>query len=286
MLVFIVYDSSCNCYINKRIANRRQQGYLMVNKEVCTNCQSEITEFEQAYLFQGNVVCQLCDQSLRPSPVSKFDEPLELSLQAEDVVASAEVPPPVYQRPQISPARDWDLATAKRNRTLYLTFFILMIIGNGITMGTAAGVLLYLPALVLFLIFFLRTAKMVGGYSTLELIGIGIGAFIPVISLIVLGIVDVKLYKSIRGVDGKTTPSYGGPREFSSMSLYSLLLVAFPYIGLPLAFFAIRRISNSQGRLYGRKLAIISLTLNLFALAFLIFIIIMAILDDPAAATG
>lgn len=254
---------------------------------MCSNCRSEITEFEQAYIFNGNVVCQLCEQELRRVKTPAKAEPAELKLIEEDIATPPAVPavPPGYLRSKPSFQQNRDLDAAKKKRALYLTFFVLAIIGNGITMATPMGLLLYLPCLAAFLYFFLSTAKTVGEYSTWALVGIGLGLFIPGVSIIILLIVDTKLYQSIRDADGAAHPDRG-PREFCSMGLYSLILFLFPYIGLPLAYFALRRISRSEGRLYGKTLAVISLVLNALMLGLLILIIILALLDEPAAATG
>lgn len=43
--------------------------------EICSNCEWEIARSEQAYVFEGKIVCTECDNTLRSSPV---DEPAEI----------------------------------------------------------------------------------------------------------------------------------------------------------------------------------------------------------------
>ncbi len=253
----------------------------MPTTETCTHCQSEITPFEQAYLVNGKVVCQLCNERLLQPPDVVDESPLAL-VEEEEFTPSG---PPALEPAEPEAGSDFDLPLAKKRRKLYLTFFVLMVIGNGVTMAHPAGVLLYLPCLVAFMCYFLSTTKLVLGYSTGKLVAMGAGLFIPGVSLIVLLCIDTTLYKQIRERE-HATPQGEGPREFCSMGLYAFLLIPIPIVGLPLAIFAMRRIKKSDGRLYGNVLALIALILNAIYLGLIVFVIIMAILDDPANATG
>jgi hypothetical protein len=72
------------------------------------------------------------------------------------------------------------------------------------------------------------------------------------------------------------SPSPGNPPrgtvrpQLSSMAVYSLVLCLLPYLGLPLAIGALRRIARSEGRLYGRPLAWASVVVNVLCLGFLL----------------
>ena len=46
-----------------------------IDIEICTNCEWEIARSEQAYVFEGKIVCGECDNTLRSGPV---DEPAEI----------------------------------------------------------------------------------------------------------------------------------------------------------------------------------------------------------------
>ncbi len=43
-----------------------------IDIEICSKCEWEIARSEQAYVFEGNIVCGECDNTLRSGPV---DEP-------------------------------------------------------------------------------------------------------------------------------------------------------------------------------------------------------------------
>jgi hypothetical protein len=70
-------------------------------------------------------------------------------------------------------------------------------------------------------------------------------------------------------------------RQLSSLAVFSLVLgMFFPFVGLPMAIVAVREISKSEGRLYGKTLAWISIVLNSIMLAMLIFGVTMGILNS------
>ena len=253
----------------------------MPTTETCTNCQSEISPFEQAYLINGNVVCQQCNEQWLQSPKIQ-DEPSLVLVEEDELTPSAT---PIFEPAEPEAEPDFDLALAKKRRKLYLIFFVLMVISNVVTMGHPAGLLFYFPFLIAFMCYFLSTAKLVLGYSTGKLVAMGVGLFIPVVSLIILLCIDTTLYKEIREREHPVGQGQG-PREFCSMGLYAFLLTPIPIIGLPLAILAMRRIKKSEGRLYGNVLALISLIFNAFYLGLIVLIVILALLDKPAVPTG
>lgn len=67
------------------------------------------------------------------------------------------------------------------------------------------------------------------------------------------------------------------PSQLSSLAVWSLILCLFPYVGLPMAICAVRTISKSEGRLYGKKLAWASVMVNGLVLAIMIFGITMGV---------
>lgn len=46
-----------------------------IDIEICSKCEWEIARSEQAYVFEGKIVCAECDNTLRSGPV---DEPAEI----------------------------------------------------------------------------------------------------------------------------------------------------------------------------------------------------------------
>jgi len=73
------------------------------------------------------------------------------------------------------------------------------------------------------------------------------------------------------------------PPQLSSLAVYSLFLFLLPYVGLPMAIAALRRIARSEGRLYGRKLAWAAVAVNalglLVILAGIVLIVILTMLE-------
>ena len=69
-----------------------------------------------------------------------------------------------------------------------------------------------------------------------------------------------------------------GPPQLSSMAVYSLVLCLLPYLGLPLAIGALRRIARSEGRLYGRKLAWAAVVVNVLCLGIMLGSLILSLL--------
>jgi len=69
-------------------------------------------------------------------------------------------------------------------------------------------------------------------------------------------------------------------RQLSSVAVFSLVLCLLPYIGLPMAIASARKISKSDGRLYGKTLAWVSVVVNSLLLAAMVFGIIMGVLSS------
>ncbi len=67
------------------------------------------------------------------------------------------------------------------------------------------------------------------------------------------------------------------PPVLSSLAVYSLILCLLPYLGLPMAIGALRRIAHSDGRLYGRKLAWASVIVNVLSLLFTLAVIVVTV---------
>ncbi len=159
---------------------------------------------------------------------------------------------------------DWNIVEIRKRRARYLALFILMIACNvmlviagnihGFLIGKSLLIPISLVVGILFLIIFDSVAKQVLGYSTGMLIFISfIILFIPFASLITIAIVDNKIYAAIKGRQDNIGMA---KRQLCSLAIFSILLFILPVIGLPLAALAIRRISKSEGQLYGKTLAV------------------------------
>lgn len=176
-------------------------------------------------------------------------------------------------------ATEWTTEEIKTRRTIYLLVFLLMIAGNivgAIFGGKGGAVAVNLATGVVFLVLFNSVAKRVLSYSGGTLVGISLVIlFIPFFSLLTIAIVDRKVYDAIRE---KETPSGQIKRQLSSLAVFSLVLCLLPYVGLPMAIAAVRRISRSEGRLGGKTLAWISVVVNSLLLAMTILGITIGIL--------
>ena len=97
-----------------------------------------------------------------------------------------------------------------------------------------------------------------------------------------LAAANVELWKrhaeSKRTGPARNSPTTQPPPQLSSLAVYSLVLCLLPYIGLPMAVAALRRIARSEGRLYGRKLAWASIVINSLGLIFTLAVCALAVL--------
>jgi hypothetical protein len=183
---------------------------------------------------------------------------------------------------------EWTTEEIKRRRTIYLLVFLFTIAGN------IAGAILaekgvinssifevnFLMGIV-FLAFFAWVAKGVLKYSTGTLVGMSLVIlFIPFISILMIAIIDRKIYDAIKQ---KETPTGQVKRQISSLAVFSLVFCFLPYVGLPMAICAVRKISKSEGRLSGKELAWVSIGVNCFLLAMMIFGITMYILTSKSS---
>ncbi len=179
---------------------------------------------------------------------------------AKQDVAAVTAPPP-----------DWNSEEIRKKRYDYLVVFLLMIITSivGSGFGMNIGFLANLVLGGIFLTIFVTVVQRVLGYSTVTLLGLSLVIlFVPFLSLLLIAIVDRKVYDAIR--QGEPLQSPIRP-QLSSLAVCSLVLCLLPYIGLPMAIYAVRRITHSNGRLYGEKCASVSVVVNA---AFLLFMIV------------
>jgi len=72
-------------------------------------------------------------------------------------------------------------------------------------------------------------------------------------------------------------PPGNRPRGAVPPQLSSMVLCLLPYLGLPLAIGALRRIARSEGRLYGRQLAWASVIINVLSLGIMLGGLIMSL---------
>jgi hypothetical protein len=172
---------------------------------------------------------------------------------------------------------------ARSHRKTYLTFFVLSLaafIAAVILRATISSLSVNTPSshaiknlsvffvvalalelvfLVCFIVTFLRAAREVHCYSTGKLILYLVLLLIPIVSLIVLVVLDHSMYLESLGEEERPTAEHP---HFSELAIWSLSVVLFPVLGLPLAIVALHKLDRSGGKLKGRNLAITSIALN------------------------
>ena len=174
----------------------------------------------------------------------------------------------------------WSPDEIKKRRVIYLVVFLVMIAGNiaGSLFGAEGAFAINLVIGIVFLALFNAVAKRVLGYSGGTLVGISLVIlFIPFFSLLTIAVVDRKVYDTIKETQA---PPGEIKRQLSSLAVFSLVLCLLPCVGLPMAIASVRKISKSEGRLYGKTLAWVSVVINGLLLAMMIFGITMGILSS------
>jgi hypothetical protein len=64
--------------------------------EICSDCEREMPRSEQAYVFEGRIVCGVCDNTLRAGPVDEpvaAPEPPALPEPISTILLQSEAPP-------------------------------------------------------------------------------------------------------------------------------------------------------------------------------------------------
>lgn len=225
--------------------------------EKCSKCDSLLDEGAQAFVFGGEIVCGGCDELLRKG----------YNILGVDAGGSVS-------------GDEWDVVSAKKMRRVYLLFFVLGIFAYfTIVPLKILGFLLYLICQVLFLVFFLTTARLVKGYSITKTVFTCIGLFIPFVSLILLFYIDGDLYKRIKNRENPEGFTGDIKRRFCVCGLCSFLLFLLPLFGLPLGIFALVKISKSEGRLYGMKLAWVAVVFNTVFFLFYCFCFVLNLME-------
>ncbi len=175
---------------------------------------------------------------------------------------------------------NWNLDAVQKQRRVYLAVFIAMIavsIGWAIH-GGVVGFIVHLGLSILFLLLFLRVTRLVLGYSAALLTVIALVIlFVPFLSLLVIAILDWKIY-------GKMLPRLAAVSstkpQLCSLAIAALVFSVFPPIGFPASICALRDISKSKGKLYGKKCAWVALIISGALLSLIIFGITRGIIES------
>lgn len=177
--------------------------------------------------------------------------------------------------------KEWDIESVKHRRKIWLTFLFVdlaALVTFTFIFGSGAAIVAHAVCVAIFLSLYLPVAKRVLNPSDYSVTGIFIGTLL--FPLFGWAYADRKIYDAIRQ---KASPLTSAKPQLISLAVFSLVLCLLPYAGLPMAICAVRRIGRSNGQLYGKKLAWVSVIINAAVLALMIFGITMGILSSRHA---
>ena len=179
---------------------------------------------------------------------------------------------------QPPPKKEWDLESVKRQRKRWLIFLFVdlaALITFDTIFGNASAIVAHGVCVAIFLSLYFPVAKRVLNPSDYSIVGIFSGTlFFPLLGW---AYADNKIDNAIRQ---REAPATSAKPQFCSLAIFSLVLFLLPYVGLPMAICAVRKIAHSDGRLYGKKFAWVSVVVNALLLALMIFGITMAIISS------
>lgn len=166
----------------------------------------------------------------------------------------------------------------KKRRRIYLVLFLAMIVAHIIEAFSTARIQAYLAFLILAVVFltqFLKVIKIVLGYSSGSIVGILLLILLPIplVPIITIVVLDHKIYQVIRHGGAKPTQEHP---QICALAYWSLILFFFPYVGLPMSIFALRKIARSHGTLRGKGIAWAALVINLLFLGTMILGIVLS----------
>ncbi|MGB2809728.1 MAG: hypothetical protein WBC22_18450 [Sedimentisphaerales bacterium] len=119
--------------------------------EICSNCGWEIARSEQAYVFEGKIVCAECDNTLRSGPVDEPADTPELSALPEPISTAQSQP----EAPSLSVSVEQEKANQGQDADKPVAFIIagviLCLLGIGlISMGLVSLAVLLLLGMPMF----------------------------------------------------------------------------------------------------------------------------------------
>ncbi len=119
--------------------------------EICSKCEWEMARSEQAYVFEGNIVCAECDNTLRSGQVDELAEILEPPTAPEPIITVQSQP----EAPSFSEPVEQEKANQNRDADEPVGFIIagviLCLLGIGlISIGVVSLVVLFLLGMPIF----------------------------------------------------------------------------------------------------------------------------------------
>ena len=231
-----------------------------------------------------NMICRICQHKIADDDVNSVDGWLYCSSCLKEKKDSTEVDNP--SKIKLSSETGWTIGEMKIRRAIYLIVFLLLFASNFacFLFGTMGIYVIHIIIIIVFLAIFINVARLVLGYSWGNLAGIALIMFIPFVSLLTVMYVDRRIYAVVKGVQEPPSQinQQSGQiiRQLSSLAVFSLVLCPIPFIGLPMAIVAVRKISRSNECLYGKTLARISVVVNGLLLGMMILGITIGILTS------
>jgi hypothetical protein len=119
--------------------------------EICSNCEWEIARSEQAYVFEGKIVCVECDNTLRSGPVDELAEILEPPTAPEPIITVQSQP----EAPSLSEPVEQEKANQNQDAAEPVGFIIagviLCLLGIGlISIGLVSLAVMFLLGMPIF----------------------------------------------------------------------------------------------------------------------------------------
>ncbi|HUW56136.1 MAG TPA: hypothetical protein VMZ92_05835, partial [Planctomycetota bacterium] len=151
----------------------------------------------------------------------------------------------------------WKKIRARRRGYICVLLLAIALAVAALMTGNPIYWAIRLAVIIVFLILFLGTAHAVLGYPAWKLVLMAIGILIPFVSLIVLGVVDHKVYARMREASGAPPLA-----PVTGFAYFSLLLCIVPVVGLALSIIAVVRIRRSAGALRGMAMSIVAMVIS------------------------
>lgn len=119
--------------------------------EICSNCEWEIARSEQAYVFEGSIVCGECDNTLRSGPVDEPAATPEPPALPEPISAAQSQPETPSLSAPVEQEKDNQSRDADEHVGFIIAGVILCLLGIGlISIGLFSLAVLFLLDMLIF----------------------------------------------------------------------------------------------------------------------------------------
>lgn len=106
----------------------------LIDIEICSNCGKEIGRSEQAYVFEGKIVCVECDKALRTNQIPETTERTEPQTEPEPTISvELQFEEPYQSIPDEQEEKEKEYLEEEKHPGLIIASVILCIIGISLT---------------------------------------------------------------------------------------------------------------------------------------------------------